>query len=127
VGLSANSNGFVATWLDSNDSNAYASFYPSLLPPTNVKGCISQNIFLTQTEILNIITWNAPIGITPTSYKIYSDANLTNLIATIPGTGPLLYTVHNRKINVVYTYYVVSIDQYGNASEPVEIVVNQNC
>ena len=27
VGLSANSQGFVATWLDSNDSNAYASFY----------------------------------------------------------------------------------------------------
>jgi hypothetical protein len=27
VGLSANSTGFVATWLDGNDSNAYASFY----------------------------------------------------------------------------------------------------
>ena len=32
VGLSANKNGFVATWLDTNDSNVYASFYttPSL-------------------------------------------------------------------------------------------------
>lgn len=27
VGLSANSKGFVATWLDSNDNNTYASFY----------------------------------------------------------------------------------------------------
>ena len=33
VGVSANSKGFVATWLDSVDSNAYASFY--LSPPTN--------------------------------------------------------------------------------------------
>ena len=27
IGLSANSHGFVASWFDSNDSNAYASFY----------------------------------------------------------------------------------------------------
>jgi hypothetical protein len=27
IGLSGNYQGFVATWLDSNDSNAYASFY----------------------------------------------------------------------------------------------------
>jgi hypothetical protein len=35
VGLSANSKGFVATWLDFNDSNAYASFY-STPPPSNL-------------------------------------------------------------------------------------------
>ena len=46
VGLSANSQGFVATWLDSNDSNAYASFYSGpVMPPTNVTGC-NQKYFL---------------------------------------------------------------------------------
>ncbi|MGB8467376.1 MAG: hypothetical protein WCE21_00065 [Candidatus Babeliales bacterium] len=45
VGLSANAAGFVATWLDSNDSNAYASFYgtPIPVPPTPV---FSTNAFV---------------------------------------------------------------------------------
>ncbi len=35
VGLSANTQGFIATWLDSNDANAYATFYatPAPTPP----------------------------------------------------------------------------------------------
>lgn len=36
VGLSANDQGFVATWLDGNDSNAYAAFYYT--PVTNSSG-----------------------------------------------------------------------------------------
>ena len=35
VGLSANTQGFVATWLDSNDSNAYASFYALSAPASS--------------------------------------------------------------------------------------------
>lgn len=44
VGLSANTQGFVATWLDGNDSNAYASFY--VTPPNTT----SNNIFVTLLE-----------------------------------------------------------------------------
>lgn len=34
VGLSANSRGFIATWYDSSDANAYVSFYATPTPPT---------------------------------------------------------------------------------------------
>jgi hypothetical protein len=44
VGLSANFKGFVSTWLDSNDSNAYASFYLTYSTP------VSNNLFVTLLE-----------------------------------------------------------------------------
>lgn len=43
LGLSANTHGFVATWLDTNDSNAYASFYWT--PPS--AGSTSNDLFVT--------------------------------------------------------------------------------
>jgi hypothetical protein len=129
VGLSANSRGFVATWLDSNDGNAYASFYAGpIMPPTNVTGCSSQNIFLLQKVLFNQLSWAAPLGgITPVSYKIYRDAGLTDLVATIPSTGPLQYTDQNTQAGVAYTYYIVSVDQNGDISSSVQITVTPNC
>ena len=99
-----------------------------IFPPTNAQGCKSQNIFLSQTELLNSITWSAPTsGTAPVSYKIYRDAALTNLLATVPATGPLQYTDHNRQASVRYTYYIVSVDQDGNFSSSVEVVASSNC
>jgi hypothetical protein len=63
----------------------------------------------------------------PVSYKIYRDAGLTELIATIPATGSLRYADQNRQQNVIYTYYLVSVDQYGDVSNPVEVIVTQKC
>lgn len=129
VGLSANTQGFLATWLDSNDSNAYASFYMGpVLPPTNVVGCRSENIFLLQAVPINLITFSAPTsGTVPTSYQIYNDAALTNLLATIPASGPLQYVDQNTNVDDSYTYYIVSVDQNGNASSPAQVTVSQNC
>lgn len=42
VGLSANTTGFIATWPDTNDSNAYASFYATPAPTPPAAG---QNIW----------------------------------------------------------------------------------
>ena len=127
--MSANSQGFVATWLDSNDSNAYASFYAGpVMPPSNAQGCKSQNIFLSQAELLNVITWDAPTsGTPPVSYKIYRDVDLTQLVAIVPTTGSLKYIDHNRQANVTYMYYLVSVDVQGNVSTSVEVVVNTAC
>ena len=129
VGLSANSVGFVATWLDSNDSNAYASFYAGpVMPPTNVTGCNSKDVFLLQEDLVTILTWNAPsTGTAPASYKIYTDAALTNLLATVPANGSLRYVQHNGVAHVTYTYYVVSVDAQGNVSSAVEVVASNNC
>lgn len=46
VGLSANTRGFVATWLDGNDLNAYASFFVTPLS----SGSTSGNLFVSLLE-----------------------------------------------------------------------------
>ena len=130
VGLSANSQGFVATWLDSNDSNAYASFYsgPALLPPSSLQVCKTQNRFFMQSDLINKLTWQAPTsGAAPAVYQIYRDAGLTDLVATVSASGPLQYLDHNRQPNKVYNYYIVSVDGSGNVSTPASVTVTQSC
>lgn len=96
--------------------------------PTNFKACGQRNIFLSQTEYSNVLTWLAPtVGNTPVAYKIYSDAGLTNLLATIPATDPLLYVIHNSNPRVVSTYYIVSIDDTDTASAPAIATLNGVC
>jgi hypothetical protein len=36
----------------------------------------------------------------------------------------LSFADHNRLPNIVYTYYVVSIDANGNSSIPVSVIIN---
>jgi len=135
VGLSANTQGFIATWLDSSDLNAYASFYATPVPtpptpavpvsaPTLLQGVARKNIFLTQIELLNIITWSPPVQGIPIAYRIYRNARLTQLVATISSNTPLRYVDHNRQPNKTYTYYIVAIDASGNVSQPASIAIH---
>ncbi len=95
-----------------------------ILPPATIAARKTANIFLTQTDIINVITWTAPSsGTTPANYNIYRDAALTQLIATIPATSPLIYLDHNRQPSVMYSYYIVSIDASGNVSSPISTTI----
>ena len=96
--------------------------------PTLFTGCKGKNIFLTQTEHYNNLTWSAPAGgSTPVSYAIYSDAALTQLVAIVPASGPLQYVVNNTNQNLDYTYYLVAVDASGNISSPAVTTVTQFC
>ena len=55
------------------------------------------------------------MGTSPAAYKIYRDANLTQLAATVPGTQ-LQYLDHNRQPNTTYSYYITATDTYGDVS-----------
>lgn len=93
----------------------------------NAQGCQTQNRFLMEVDLINKLTWNVS-GEAPVSYSIYRDAQLTDLIATIPATTqPLQYLDHNVQPNITYTYYLVGNDSNGVQSAPVVIVVNQSC
>lgn len=93
-------------------------------PPTHLRGKQHTNKFLTQTDIYNAITWQAPVdGITPKIYRIYRDKKLTKLIGTVSARGPLEFKDHNRKKNKTYTYYIVSVDASNNASVAASLVV----
>ena len=123
----------LVTGLVSDPNSTFNGPYPlAMIPspqsPFAAMGCQVRNIFLSQTELFNLITWKAPVsGPVPVSYKIYRDAGLTDLIATVPATGPLQYADQNLQQNVTYTYYLVSVDQYGDTSNPVEVIVTQKC
>ncbi len=101
---------------------------PPVFPPDSVQGCKIQNVFLLQTDFINKITWTTPAyGDAPIAYNIYRDEALTELIATIPANDPLQYYDHNRQPNVVYSYYIVSVDAYGNISTAISVTVTQCC
>lgn len=93
----------------------------------NAQGCKTSNRFLMEIDLINKLTWNASGTSLPISYSIYRDAALTDLAATIPATGLLQFFDHNREPNVTYTYYLVGVGDNGVQSDPVVIVVNQNC
>lgn len=94
------------------------------LSPLNFIGFQVANIFATQTEYVNILKWNAPTnGTTPIFYQIYRDAQLTDLIATIPANAKLIFEDHNRKKGKQYTYFLVSVDVFGHHSLPVSLIV----
>jgi YVTN family beta-propeller protein len=92
--------------------------YPELFPPSAVSSsCSLEN---------DTITWEAPTsGATPVEYEIYSDASLTHLIATVPayGPGPFMYELTGLNPNMSYIYYIVSVDGYGNKSQPTSVTV----
>ncbi len=91
------------------------------LPPTNVHGFQRVNTFATQKEYINILTWNAPLQGTPiVAYRIYRDKHL---IAVISSDEYLHFKDHNRKKGKTYTYYIVSVDQFGNLSAPAIVII----
>ncbi len=97
----------------------------SIAPPSHLRGKQEANRFLSQTEFINHLTWDAPsLGLLPVSYKIYRDANLKHAIAIISSSDRLEFVDHNRKKGQTYTYYIVSVDQFGNGSVPATVTVS---
>lgn len=121
--------------ITSDGSFAYVSNFTSntvnaiALPTFQItgQGCKTQNIFLTQTDLINKLSWNATGTSLPVSYSIYRDAGLTDLVATIPATQTLQFSDHNRTSGVTYTYYLVGTNAAGTTSLPIAITVTQNC
>jgi len=94
-------------------------------PPGSAKGKKTANRFLFQTDYINIVTWSAPAdGPSPVMYKIYRDAGLTKLAATVQATQKLQFKDHNRIKDKAYTYYIVSVDGGGNFSEPAVVEIS---
>ena len=98
----------------------------TVFPPKNVKGHQVKNRFATQTDIVNIITWQAPSeGTRPVAYKIFKDAALTQLIEVVPAHDQdrFKFEQHQRRKNRTYTYYLVSVDAAGNQSSAIPVTI----
>ena len=94
-------------------------------PPHSLAGKKKKDIFATQTDRINVITWSAPSeGISPVRYKIYRDAALTNLAGMVSASNALKFEDHNRKNHTVYSYYIVSEDLNGGLSTAASISIS---
>ena len=129
IAITANgSKGYIANGYNlSTSSIGYLSIFNTNLvplPPTNLRARAQANRFLVQTDLINTITWQAPSsGIAPVSYKLYRDAGLTQLIATVSASSVLQYQDHNRQYQTTYSYYLVSVSDSGALSQPVSVVI----
>lgn len=95
--------------------------------PTSLTGCLTKNVFLTQTDYVNVLNWNPPTsGPDPIGYNIYRDAGLTDLVASLP-SNTLTYQDHNRTKGQTYTYHVSAVQQNGSLSSPLSVTVTQSC
>ena len=140
--IAANDRGnFFAVWVANNNnfdvlqsSNFIAEAPVSLppppppllpLPPIKLEGHQIRNLFVTQIQIVNIISWEAPQGgAPPTHYLIYRDASLKEIAGSIPANGRLEFIDRNRKNRKSYAYYIVSIDCENRKSDAIKIIVN---
>lgn len=92
-------------------------------PPLALYGFRTKNRFLTQSDLINVISWVAPSdGPSPVSYLIYRNS-LSELIGTVSANEPLKFFDHNRKKNKKYTYYVISVDESGQRSSPATVII----
>ena len=100
----------------------------AVLPPQELKGIQRVNEFATQEDRINSLTWEAPhSGNTPVSYLIYRDHKLRKLLAVVPADHHrhFKYDDHNRKEGKTETYFIVSVDQFDNQSQPASVTVRR--
>ena len=91
-------------------------------PPKHLEGF--QKTFPLANQYINVLKWKAPSSGTPiVSYRIYRNQFPKNLIAEISSNKPLRFKDRNIKRGKTYTYYVVSVDQFGNVSEPATVKI----
>jgi len=112
ISIIKTSDNTVIDTLSAGDSPVFFSRGPEILT-TQSKNI--HNVFLTQIDIFNELTWTNP-ALDPGSvsnYKVFRDANLTDLVNTIPVTGPFVIEDHNLSKDSSYTYYIIAEDSNG--------------
>lgn len=112
--------------LEDNVSDVSSSELPSsVLPflPVHVRGHQVATEFASQTDLINIITWEEePVGPPPSAFHVYRDRELKKLAAIISPNRKLKFKDHNRKSHHTYTYFITAIDQLGLESPPIGII-----
>jgi DNA-binding beta-propeller fold protein YncE len=93
----------------------------AILPPTNLAAQKVGAVCMAQIDVINFLTWEVPLGTTPVGYRVYRDSALTQLAGS---TTTPSFADHDRTPGQSYTYYVVSVDQFGNQSAPASITVS---
>jgi hypothetical protein len=74
-------------------------------------------------QIVNVLKWKAPKHDKAiVAYHIYR-GSLNNQIGTVTNLQHLRFKDRHVKADKTYTYYVVSVDEFGNTSQPAKVVI----
>jgi hypothetical protein len=72
---------------------------------------------------VNVLKWQAPASGTPiVSYIVFRNS-LDNPIGKVTNLQKLRFRDRNIKKGKTYTYYVISVDEFGNTSTPVKVTI----
>ena len=90
------------------------------IPPASISGFVIKNEFLTQTELIYVISWQASPSACAVGYQVFRNGDL---IAFVPSTSKLEYQDHNQdKKTVVYS--VKAVNSFGLISDAVSITLD---
>ncbi len=104
-----------------NEGNSLVVYFTVILhPPTHLKGEQIKNIFPTQTEYVNRLTWQKSPTAGVAAYIIYRNGVS---IGKVLAKGPLVFDDHNQPKGVAQTYVIRSADSEGNEGPPATVVV----
>lgn len=98
-----------------------------ILPPRHAHGFQLVNRFATQSDFVNVVKWKSPRNKSahPVEYLIFSNPQLTELLARVPANQEHLeFVQHNRKKGRTYKYFIVSVDKLGRHSVPAKVIVH---
>lgn len=87
-------------------------------PPPILEGTASvafnQTLFFTQKNYYNTLTWTDPNQRIATSFRIYRNADLTDLATTVSASAEKIFVDQNLKAHTTYSYYIVSVYPNGD-------------
>lgn len=83
------------------------------LPPSDFIGRQTKNIFATQTELINQLTWQPSPDLTIIGYFIRRNGVI---IANIPAQGPFFFLDHNRRKHEIYVYTLTAFSATGEST-----------
>ncbi len=78
-----------------------------------------------KSDRIPVLMWKAPAAASPILYRIYRNPSLTKLAAEVSANGKLIFLDQNWHRHQNSTYFVVSVDPFGNESIPAVGSINE--
>lgn len=117
----------VTSWVQTEGSFSNPLFFIQasvynfeLQGPQDFRGRVVKNSFLTQTDLIHLLTWKQSPDALVVGYKLYQNGVL---IKEIPANKPLEVKLHNRHENKTYTYTLVAVSDTGTQSAPQTVIL----
>lgn len=95
---------------------------PAALSPTSISGCTVKNKFLTQIDVVHVISWTASPGSCVTGYQVFRNGQQ---IAFVSSASKLEFRDYNRN-KKTDVYSVRAVNSFGQVSDAVTITLDDN-